>query len=152
MLPADPKRNGLELSSGPSDRHLLLNLFNSGSKKRSFGKPCLCMRDTRHFRRFTGFEQQRLCFISQNANSSFFAVFWSKKKPLFGGQKHGLPKAPFLGPRSIALGGRRINAIFYCAKFCDNPSGHGHPRRIVTSVPKSAFSLCPSDGEKLFDP
>ena len=37
-----------------------------GPRNGAFGKPCLCPRDTRHFRhlrRFTGFEQQSPCFI-----------------------------------------------------------------------------------------
>ena len=50
-------------------------------------------------------------------------------------------------------GGKKINANFFYIKFCENPSGHGRPRREPwTSARKSAFSCGPSDGEKLFDP
>ena len=49
--------------------------------------------------------------------------------------------------------GQKINANFFCTKFFDNPSGHGHPgRKSWTSAPKSAFSCVPGGGEKLFDP
>ena len=47
----------------------------------------------------------------------------------------------------------KINAIFFFAKFFDNPSGHGRLRRKSwTSAPESAFSCGPGGGEKLFDP
>ena len=49
--------------------------------------------------------------------------------------------------------GQKINANFFCTKFFNNPSGHGHPRRKSrTSAPKSAFSCGSGGGEKLFDP
>ena len=67
-----------------------------GPRNGAFGKPCPCPRDTRHFRhfrRFTGFEQQSPCFQIRH-----FRQF--RQNPLFlAGQKHGLPKAPFSGPR-----------------------------------------------------
>ena len=37
--------------------------YTRGPRNGAFGKPCLCPRDTRHFRRFTGFEQQSPCLI-----------------------------------------------------------------------------------------
>ena len=67
----------------------------SGNKNGAFGKPCLCPRDTRHFRhfrRFVGFEQQNPCFTGYNANSSFSPFlskppsFWRDKGTVY--QKH----------------------------------------------------------------
>ena len=63
----------------------------------------------------------------------------------------GMGGCDLMGRASI--GARKINVIFCCGKFFDNPSGHGRPRRKSwTSAPKSAFSCGPGGGEKLFDP
>ena len=42
----------------------------SGNKSGAFGKPCLWPHDTRHFRRFTGFDQQNPCSEKKKAYSS----------------------------------------------------------------------------------
>ena len=57
------------------------------------------LRDTRHFRHFrrlTGFEQQGL-FYWVERKFAVFAVF-VKNLSFLAGQRHGVPKAPFLGP------------------------------------------------------
>ena len=65
-----------------------------GRTSPAFSKPCLCLSDTRHFRRFCRFrgsEERKPLFSVGNSNSSF-SPFLSKQ-PLFGrGQKHSLPK------------------------------------------------------------
>ena len=74
-------------------------------KNNAFGKPCLCLRDTRHFRRFTGFEQQSPCFIAYNANSAFSP--FSSKTPSFWRDKNTVyQKHRFLDPEKRAMKNR----------------------------------------------
>ena len=69
--------------------------FFSGPTNGAFGKPCLCPRDTRHFRhfrRFMGFEQQNPCFYLLECKFVIFAVF-VKNPLLFGGTKARFTKS-----------------------------------------------------------
>ena len=72
-----------------------------GTKNGAFGKQCLCPRDTRHsrhFRRFTGFEQQSPVLLVRMQIRHFRR--FRQKPPLFGGTKAWVySKSPFLGPR-----------------------------------------------------
>ena len=105
---------------------------NRGPRNGAFGKPCLCPRESRAiFVIFVGsrdFEQQKPLFYWLGRKFVIFAVF--VKNPLFlAGQKHGLPKAPFLGPRN-----KRTNAHKELSRdtpCCVFRLSHGH----VPSVP-----------------
>ena len=65
--------------------------LGSGNKKGAFGKPCLCPS-------FHGVLSSKALVYWLERKFVIFAAF--TKTPLFlAGQRHGLPKAPFLGPR-----------------------------------------------------
>ena len=67
----------------------------------AFGKPCLCLRDSRHFvifdaLRFSWAWGAKPLFYWIECKSVIIAI--SSKRPLLGrGQRHGLPKASFFG-------------------------------------------------------
>ena len=71
-------------------------------KNHAFGEPCLCPRDTRHFRhfrRFHGVWAGKTLFHWLEHKFVIFAVF-VKPPPRFSrGQRHGLPKALVFGSR-----------------------------------------------------
>ena len=76
-----------------------------GPRNGAFGKPCPCPRDTRHFRhfrRFTGLEQQNPCFTGSIADSSFSPFsskppfFWWDKSTVY--QKHRFRDSDCWGP------------------------------------------------------
>ena len=55
--------------------------------------------------------------------------------------------------RGRTLLAEEISTNCFCAKFFENPSGHGHPhQRSWKFAIKNLFSCGPGDGEKLCDP
>ena len=82
---------------------LCARTYSSGNKNGAFGKPCLCPRDTRHFRhfrRFTGLEQQSPFLTGCSENSSFFTVF-VKNPRRFDGTKALFTKGTVFGTPNI---------------------------------------------------
>ena len=92
------------------------------TKNHAFGKPCLCLRDTHHFRhlcRFTGFEQQSPCFC-------WLERRFRQKPPLFGGTKARFtkstvswtPKTSILAGTSRHLRGRHLSVLIVFSTRC----------------------------------
>ena len=51
------------------------------------------------------------------------------------------------------LGGKEINANFFCTKFFENPLGRGRPRcKSWASAPKSVFPCGPVMGRNFLTP
>ena len=68
--------------------------FPQGRTNPAFSKPCLCLSDTRHFRRFRGSEERSPCFQQVECKFATFTIFSSKQPFLTGDkntvyQKHG---------------------------------------------------------------
>ena len=88
--------------------------ISQGRTNPAVSEPCLCLSDTRHFRRFRGFEERSSCFQWVECKFVIFAVF-VKTAPSWQETKTRLPKTRFVQSQT-SLSYFVVSTVF-CKEF-----------------------------------